>query len=187
ADDLSDDDTYFYDTQDPFGYRRDVYAIDGEAVGPFEHRIVEATDVGALVAWLLDPDGDPGTDDAYALPRGLGGALDPYVGEGRYFVVLEVTPDPIRGAIPPLRLTYASDHMTLPMVPTAVAARRRLPLEVYVLGEHRAVPDNHLHVELNPAAIDWLQHGHNRHDVLRRAVDEAGGQAFVTDHAGPVP
>ena len=35
-------------------------------------------------------------------------------------------------------------------------------------------------------AIDWVGGGQNYADVVSQAVDEAGGQAFVTDFAGPL-
>ena len=58
-------------------------------------------------------------------------------------------------------------------------------IDVYMIGESRAVPENYLHATVNDAALDWFGDvpGSNHFDVLSRAVDEAGGQAFVTTAA----
>jgi len=46
------------------------------------------------------------------------------------------------------------------------------------------VPDNYLHVRINEAAIDWFAGATNYRDVVKRAADEAAGQAFATDFSG---
>ena len=56
---------------------------------------------------------------------------------------------------------------------------------VQLLADARAVTTNYRHVTINEAAIDWGNQGSNYADVVSQAVDEAGGQAFVTDFAGP--
>jgi MYXO-CTERM domain-containing protein len=40
-------------------------------------------------------------------------------------------------------------------------------------------------VRINEAAIDWYAGGTNYRDVVKRAADEAAGQAFATDFSGP--
>jgi MYXO-CTERM domain-containing protein len=55
---------------------------------------------------------------------------------------------------------------------------------VHVLGEHRAIPLNYRHVQINEAAVDWLSGGANYFAVVAQASDEAGGRAFTTDFAG---
>ncbi|MCA9543812.1 MAG: DUF2330 domain-containing protein, partial [Myxococcales bacterium] len=84
----------------------------------------------------------------------------------------------------PLHLTFTSDSPAIPLRPTAVAAEPDMGIIVHLLGEHRAVPTNFLHVTPNPAAIDWIGGGRNYPDVVAAAADEAEGQAFATDYAG---
>jgi hypothetical protein len=43
---------------------------------------------------------------------------------------------------------------------------------------------NYRHVLINETRIDWLGFGSNYTQVASRAVDEAGGQAFLTEFAG---
>jgi MYXO-CTERM domain-containing protein len=47
------------------------------------------------------------------------------------------------------------------------------------------VPDNFYEMEINPARINWFRQGNNYEELVKRAADEAGGNAFVTEFAGP--
>jgi len=79
----------------------------------------------------------------------------------------------------PLALRYAGVEPSVPLQLTATAVVPDMPIEVYLLGDSRAIPKNYLHVQLNPLQFDWRRGGEQR-DVLTRAVDEAGGKAFET-------
>jgi hypothetical protein len=81
-------------------------------------------------------------------------------------------------------MAYCGNAASIPIQLTSVAAIPDLPLQVFVLGPTRAVPDNYLHVRINEAAIDWYAGGTNYRDVVKRAADEAAGQAFATDFSG---
>ena len=61
----------------------------------------------------------------------------------------------------PSPLTYAADAPGIPIRLTAVATEPDLGILAYVLGEHRAIPTNYLHVQINEAAIDWFFGGFN--------------------------
>jgi len=154
-----------------------VSVVSTETVGPYDTVVLQATDGDVLVQWLQD--------QGYTLPDTLGAALDPYVAAGQYFVALKLSSDKDVGDLAPLRMRYPATAASIPIQLTAVAAVPDLPIEVFVLGPSRAVPDNYLHVELNEAAIDWYNGGTNYRDAVSKAVDEAGGQAFVTDYVGP--
>ena len=154
-----------------------VSVVSTETVGPYDTVVLQATDGDVLVQWLQD--------QGYTLPDTLGAALDPYVAAGQYFVALKLSSDKDVGDLAPLRMRYPATAASIPIQLTAVAAVPDLPIEVFLLGPSRAVPDNYLHVELNEAAIDWYNGGTNYRDAVSKAVDEAGGQAFVTDYVGP--
>ena len=59
-----------------------------------------------------------------------------------------------------------------------------MPVFVWILGDHRAVPVNYRHVHINEALLDWIFPGSNYSRLVTAAADEAGGRAFVTDFAG---
>jgi hypothetical protein len=47
------------------------------------------------------------------------------------------------------------------------------------------VPENFLSVSINEARVNWLQSGSNYSELINEAMDEAGGQGFATEFAGP--
>ena len=101
------------------------------------------------------------------------------------FIAIKLLPGSDSGDIQPLRMTLSGDIPTIPIIPTSVAAEPDMGILVHLLGESRAVPINYRHVQINEAAIDWIFEN-NYMDVVSQAIDEAGGQAFATDYAGPV-
>lgn len=145
-------------------------------VGPFETVTLQADSSQALVDWLQVND--------YDLPMALEPALAPYVAQGSYFVAMRLSADADTGDIEPIALHYPATTLSIPIQLTAIAAADDMPVRVYVLADHRAVPESYLEVEINEAAIDWLDEASNYPQVLAGAVDAAGGQAFVTEFAG---
>jgi MYXO-CTERM domain-containing protein len=152
--------------------------------GPYDWTVVNAKTQDALVAWLKDPDGDPGTDDAFQLPAALTGKLASYVHDEGRFIAFRLQNDADAGDIAPIRMTYAGDAATVPLVLTSVAATPDMRVQPFVFAEHRAVPSNYLHVRVNEAKINWFTSGANYDEVVTLAADEAGGQAFATDFYG---
>jgi hypothetical protein len=55
----------------------------------------------------------------------------------------------------------------------------------WALSSARAVPFNYNALELNEARINWFNAASNYNDVVIEAADDAGGQGFVTEFAGP--
>jgi hypothetical protein len=153
-----------------------VNVIASETVGPYDTVVLQATNAGVLVEWLQEQD--------YAIPSDLEPVLQPYLAEQQYFVALKLSSHKDAGDLSPLGMTYCGHAASIPIQLTSVASIDDLPIEVFVLGPTRAVPDNYLHVRINEAAIDWYGGGLNYRDVVRRAANEAGGQAFATDFSG---
>jgi hypothetical protein len=154
-----------------------VNVLASETVGPYETVVLEATGADYLVDWL--------DDEGFAIPSDLGPVLAPYIAEHQFFVALKLASDKDAGDLAPLGMTYCGEAASIPIQLTSIASIDDLPIQAFVLGPTRAVPDNYLHVRINHAAIDWYAGGTNYRDVVKRAVDEAGGQAFATDFSGP--
>ncbi|MEO1481227.1 MAG: DUF2330 domain-containing protein [Myxococcota bacterium] len=153
-----------------------VTVVAEENVGPYDTVTLQADSAELLLTWLQD--------NGYQLPDTLMPVLEPYVMASTYFVALRLSQNEGVGDLAPLGMRYAAATPMIPIQLTSIAASPDMRLEVYVLGEARAVPDNYLHVQINEAAIDWFTGGRNYNDVITRAADEAGGQAFATDFAG---
>ncbi|MCO4745426.1 MAG: DUF2330 domain-containing protein [Proteobacteria bacterium] len=172
--------------QDPDG----VTVVDEVRVGPYDTVTLQALNSDVLIDWLQT--------NGYDLPSDLSPKLAPYVAANQFFVALKLASDADVGQISPLGMTYPATTASIPIQLTAVAALPDMPVDVYVFGNSRAVPDNYLHIEANEAAYDWYSTldsdngapGSNYFDVLSDGVDEAGGHAFATtfsDRSGSVP
>lgn len=153
-----------------------VSVVSEATVGPYETVVLQAENADTLITWLQD--------QGYSLPDDMEVVLDPYVSSGQYFVALKLSSDKDTGDLAPLGMRYTGTAASIPIQLTSIATIPDLPIEVFVLGSARAVPDNYLHVQINEASIDWLNGATNYRAVVARAVDEAGGQAFATDFAG---
>ena len=154
-----------------------MIVIAEQAVGAYATVTLSASDPVALEAWLVA--------NAYTLPPNFVSVVTPYVMNGAYFVAVKLQNGQDTGAIEPLAFTYAGSEPMIPIILTSIAAIDDMPVEVWLLAEHRAVPINYLHVTISDAAIDWERRGANYQALISQAADEAGGQAFATDMAGP--
>jgi hypothetical protein len=153
-----------------------VTIIAEQEVGPYETVTLQAESSEELLGWLQAND--------YDLPDDLDPVLTPYVNGGAYFVALRLGNDKDVGDIAPLGMTYEGTKAAIPIQLTSIAAMPDMRLQVSVFGKARFVPESYLHVQINEAAINWLERGSNYDDVISLAADEAGGHAFATDFAG---
>jgi hypothetical protein len=153
-----------------------VSVISQGQVGPYDSAVLQADDPGALKKWL--------TDNHYVIPAKLDPLLDPYIAGKYSFVALKLTKDRSVGDIQPIVLKYKAPKPGVPIRLTSVAATPNMAVYVWVLGEARAIPENYRHAVIDEARIDWLNNGRNYSQVVTAAMNEAGGQAFVTDYAG---
>lgn len=153
-----------------------VTVVSQNQVGPFDTAVLTADDPGALKTWLKN--------NNYVIPDKLDPLLDPYVAGKYYFAAYKLTKDASVGDIQPVVLKYKATKPGIPIRLTGIAATPNMALYVWILGEHRAIPENYRHAVINEARIDWLNNGQNYSQVVTAAMNEAGGQAFVTDYAG---
>ncbi len=159
-----------------------VTVVASGTAGPYDYEQIAVNpdlDDPAQVAidWLQDNNyevGELGPD-----------VLRPYLEQEMNLLAFRLTKSSDSGSIRPIRLTYESDQPFIPLRPTAVAANPDMGIKVWVLGDSRAIPQNYLHLELNEARIDWFNPNGTYNDVVTAAADEAGGQGFVTEQAGP--
>jgi MYXO-CTERM domain-containing protein len=155
-----------------------VTVVSQSTVGPYETVVLQANNSEGLLDWL--------GLNGFNLPPSLDPVLTPYIADGSYFVALKLrTGVEDVGALQPLAMTYPGTGASIPIQLTSIAATPDMRLHVYMLGEHRAVPDSYLHVRINDLVVDWWSGGANYEDAITVAADEAGGQAFATDFVGP--
>jgi MYXO-CTERM domain-containing protein len=111
--------------------------------------------------------------------------LRPYLEQEMNLLAFRLTKGNEAGSIRPVMISYESAQPFIPIRPTAVAANPDMGIKVWVLGDSRAIPQNYLHLELNEARIDWFNPNGTYNNVVTEAANEAGGQGFVTEQAGP--
>jgi hypothetical protein len=151
-------------------------------VGAFEYAVI-SVDPG-----VADPE-QPATDwltqNGYDIPSGSVDLIAPYLADGMFLLALRLTKGSDSGSIRPIRLTYAASAPMIPIKLTAVAANQDMGVMTWALSSARAVPFNYNALELNEARINWFNAASNYNDVVIEAADDAGGQGFVTEFAGP--
>lgn len=158
----------------------DVDVIASETVGPFDIQVIRSEDPDALATWL--------TENNYDLSDRGEALIEPYVSSGMNFVVLKLSQGRSAGDVQPLVMNYQTEQLMIPIRLTAVAAEDDMGILVWLLGDGRAVPTNYPHVTVNYSQLDWF-HGplaaySSYQQLVADAMDEAGGQGFVTDYAG---
>jgi hypothetical protein len=148
-----------------------------DSIGPYDFAVLEADDKQPMLDWLAE--------NRYFVPAGTDAAVDPYIRPGGYFLALKLKSGQSVGDLQPIVVKYQSQLPQIPIVLTGVAADPDMPVLVWVLGEHRAIPRNFFHTQINDALIDWINNGANYIEVVTAAVDEADGHhSFITEYAG---
>ncbi|MDQ0796634.1 DUF2330 domain-containing protein [Streptomyces sp. B1I3] len=109
-----------------------VGVVDRRQLGPFDVARLTATDPEALRGWL--------DDNGFELPDRLATALRPYVAQEWEYVAVRLAPKErgavLRGALDPLRLSFAADRPVYPMRLSQLA-RTAQSLGLYVIAAHR--------------------------------------------------
>lgn len=148
--------------------------------------ILDASNKQEMIDWLLKQGkytGRPGAK--FVVPAGTDNAVGTYVHPGAYFLALALHPGNSAGDIQPVVLRYKSDLPMIPIVLTSVGATQNMGVQVWMLGQGRAIPRNYYHTVINDSQIDWFNFGKNYNDVIIKAVGEAAGKhSFVTEFAG---
>lgn len=152
-----------------------VRVRDEASVGPYEAQLIEATDTDALYEWLAER--------GYFQDPKASALLSDYVKMDYKFLALRLRKGVEPGEIRPISLKIAMTSACVPLRLTSIAALEHMPILVWVLGNHRAIPKNFLHARVNPRALEWPG-APNYLDTVTKAVDTSAGRAFVTEYAG---
>jgi hypothetical protein len=155
-----------------------VVVVEVGNTGPYDYVVLQAESTAPLFEWLNAND--------YDIPAVIEPFVEPYVlmEDDVHFVAFRLSKNRDTGDIVPVVLRYASLEPMIPIQLTAVASASALPVHVYLLGDSRAVPENYVHIVPNPAAGQPAWAGMGGDMAIAAAVQEAGGQAFMTHYAG---
>jgi hypothetical protein len=128
------------------------------------------------------------TDNMYFISDAAGALIDDYVRENKYFVALKLLNGVGVRSIQPIVLTFRGPEPCVPLRLTAIAANPDMPVLVWVLSEKRVVPRGFYEIKVDEMRIDWPRNGSNYfgpRGLVSLAADEAGGNAFIAEYAGP--
>ncbi|MEM1417618.1 MAG: DUF2330 domain-containing protein [Myxococcota bacterium] len=141
-------------------------------VGPYETVTITGDDPEAVIDWLVD--------SGYSVPDAAIPLFVRYVSEGRYFVALRLSATADLQALEPLRLTYASDELCIPLRLTAIATAPVLAVTAWFLTPEPVVPANFDLAELATHRLQQNPDGSaNYREVARESIEDAGGKAFL--------
>ena len=155
-------------------------AVRGRAVvGSYEYAVLDGGTAQGVVAWL--------GDNGFAQNDAATPILEQYLEDGFMFVAFKLRPGTGVDEIHPIVVRYEGEQPCVPIRLTRIAATDDMGVRVFFLGDHRVVPTNYRHVQINPLRINWVGLGSNYESVVSLAVDEDGsdGHGFVTEYAGP--
>lgn len=148
-----------------------------DTIGPYNFAILKADNKDEMLSWL--------NANSYLVPANTDSAVEPYIRPGAYFLALKLHAGLSAGDLQPVIIRYKSDLPMIPINLTSVGAVPNMGIQVWMLGEGRAIPRNYYHTVVNDAQINWFLAGQNYNDVIIKAVGEADGKhAFVTEYAG---
>ncbi len=150
-----------------------------DTVGAFEIAVLDGGTVEGVMQWL----GDNGyQQDPAAEP-----ILASYLEREFMFVALKLANKPGVDELHPIVIRYTGTEPCVPITLTRIAAQEDMDIRAFFLGQARTVPVNYKHVLVNPLKLDWFNFASNYKEVISMAVDaqQADGNAFVTEYAGP--
>ncbi len=154
--------------------------------GMFRFDVVSSEDPAALRTWL--------NSNRYLTPAEAEPIIGEYVREHKYFLAVRLSA--VQGVssflVSPLAFTYTGRSPCVPLRLTRIATTPTLPVLTYVISDTRAVPSNFAQTMVSDAEVARL--GPSRFgvtvtydQVVSTAVQDAGGRAWITEYAGPLP
>jgi hypothetical protein len=151
-----------------------------EKIGAYETVTFSAQDAGGAVRWLQD--------EGFLVNETMTPYMQPYLDAGMYFLASKLISGAGADEIQPLRMRFEAERPMIPLQLTAVAAEPHLTVTAYIMGQRDFLPVDQPLVTLDAEALSWDRAGRvNYPMLLARAIDEAGGDAFVAEFQGAIP
>ncbi len=146
------------------------------SIGPYDYAVLKADDKTEMLDWL--------TANNYFIPAATDDAVAPYIHPGAYFLALKLKPGEATGSIQPVVVRYPSDLPMIPIILTQVGAVPHMAIQVWELGQARAIPRNYYHVVTDDISL-WLDSQEKYQTMVTEAVASAPQRhGFVTEYAG---
>lgn len=152
-----------------------------QEVGPYDVAAVESEDPMALYQWLHD--------NGYNVNESMLPYIRTYTSEGMKFLALKLKKDKDSNDIQPFRFDLPGTTPSIPLRMTGLAAEPEMSILVFVAADSRYNGANWPQISIKDSDIAWRVNGAtlqtNWDALIARGVDEADGQGWVTESAGP--
>ena len=150
-----------------------------EAVGPFDTVVIESEDSDALITWLRDND--------YRVTSSMIPYIKLYADLGLKFLALKLQPQRKVSEIVPFKMTLPGTSPSIPLKMTALAALPEMGVIVSVFANSRYQGANWPTQDLADLSskIKFRNGQSNYINAVAKAIDEEGGQGWITELARP--
>jgi MYXO-CTERM domain-containing protein len=161
---------------------RDVTVYIRQEVGEYDVAVIESEDPAALITWLRD--------EGYRITPAMEPYIERYTEEGLKFLALKLLATADVNDLSPFRFSLPGTAPTIPLRMTALAAEPEMSILAFVFADQRFEGKNWENLTIAddqirynpfsnsfPLATNWPR-------LVAQAVDEAGGQGWVTEYAG---
>lgn len=157
----------------------EVVVLQEQNFGPYQSVTIQGDNAERLVEWLRE--------NGYRITDTMVPYIEQYVQDQMVFFAMRLLPEADVEDISPVKLTYAGSEPMIPIRLTTVAAQPEMGLVVWVLGENRYAPKNYADLAIDETQIEFRNYGsqNNYLTLVSKEVDKVGGQAFITEYAGP--
>ncbi len=152
-------------------------------VGDYDVAVIESQDPDALIEWLRGED--------FRVTPPMEPYIDLYTEEGMKFLALKLVNGADVSDIKPFRFTLPGNSPSIPLRMTALAAEPEMSILVFLLSDQRYEAKNWENVTIDDSLIRFDPFSYssplltNWTKLVAAGVDEAGGQGWVTEFAGP--
>lgn len=155
-----------------------------QEVGEYDVAVIGSEDPAALIEWLHT--------EGYRITAPMEPYIERYTSEGLKFLALKLLDTADVRDLSPFRFTLPGTTPTIPLRMTALAAEPEMSIVTFVLASERFEGKNWANVEIaddqiryNPGSYLATGVSTNWPRLVAQAVDEADGQGWVTEFAGP--
>lgn len=151
-----------------------------KVVGPYQTVTIGSESATALHSWL--------TNNGYNIPSETLPVIQYYVEQKSVFIAMRLAPTEDVDAMQPVRVRYPGYMATFPLKMVTVGASGSLDLSLWVIAEQRYEARNYTTTRVAESDLvwDWATFSSNYGDLFLKAIDDAGGRAWVTEFAQPL-
>ncbi len=157
----------------------EVKVVGQGAVGDYEWVVLQGSDAQSIDVWLVEK--------GYAVPASDKAVMGNYIDSGWLFMAMRFKLSAKANTARPLRITLPGNHPTVPLKLLRNSTQESMDLTIWALSTGRMAAKNYDSVTIDGSKLWWLtdQNRSTYPELLGTTVADAGGRAFVTEHAAP--